>query len=584
MSVLAKGGFVAYRPCGLGDDGLGYVTLIVLSPERSETRCTVMAEQPEKNDSMPIQALGLRAHLSVLRKHWWFIALVMLCAVGPAFALTQRQERVYTTSAEVRLRSTDNAFLFPFPATGPRQLNRFGESEILFAQSPVFIEAAKLKSPAGVSVSVRASDTTLVFTARGTIPEDLAAAANSWAEAYVMERHQAARQENLEAIAFLRDTTAELVKERAVIRQEVVLYDELLAETTEPDQFSRILSQKVSIETLLQPQLVPLDSQIAQYGRDIADFELQSRFLDSPGVSALISGVARVPTSPVSPNVTRNLAVAVALGLVLGLGLPYLRMALNDKVDDPLVAAEISGLAILGTIPSYRQTRENSIEVLERPHSLASERYKAVLTAIEFASIGEEGASSLVFTSAVPGDGKTTTAVNVAALASKYMNVLLIDADMRRSRVHDLLGLSRDAGLSDILAGDIDHFDARQIYEHKGTKFDVITSGSHVGDPALLLRGQGWPLLLKELFLYDLIIIDAPPVLAVTDAVLIGKASSGQVLLTRTGGTKRHELNAAAELLASNGSPTFGVVVNHDNVGAQRYSYYGNYATERATT
>ena len=130
----------------------------------------------------------------------------------------------------------------------------------------------------------------------------------------------------------------------------------------------------------------------------------------------------------------------------------------------------------------------------------------------------------------------------------------------------------------------MDHFDARQIYEHKGTKFDVITSGSHVGDPALLLRGQGWPLLLKELFLYDLIIIDAPPVLAVTDAVLIGKASSGQVLLTRTGGTKRDELNAAAELLASNGSPTFGVVVNHDNANAQRYSYYGNYATERATT
>ena len=320
-----------------------------------------MAEQRENTNSSQFASLGLRAHLSVLRKYWWFILLVVICAVGAAFLLTQRQQRVYSTSAQVLLRSSENSFLFPFPATGPHDLNRLGETETLYATSPAFTEAAQLKSPAGTKVSVRGTETNLTFTARGTVPEDLAAAANAWAETYVAERHAAVKAENLAAVVFLQETVTELGVEREAIRQEVQFYDDLLAETTDPDQYSRILSQKVSIETLLQPQLAPLDSQISSYGRQIADFELQARFLDSPGVSAQVSRPARVPTSPVSPNVTRNLVVAAALGLALGVALPYLREIINDRVGGAPSVEQASGLAILGTIPRYRLKSLNCV-------------------------------------------------------------------------------------------------------------------------------------------------------------------------------------------------------------------------------
>ena len=155
---------------------------------------------------------------------------------------------------------------------------------------------------------------------------------------------------------------------------------------------------------------------------------------------------------------------------------------------------------------------------------------------------------------------------------------------MRRPRVHHMLGVSNSVGLSDVLAGEATRRDARQVFERDGIRFDVITSGSKVQDPALLLRGDRWTSLADELFLYDLVIIDAPPVLAVTDAVLIGRAVKGQILLTRLGATKRSDLAEAAKLLATNGSRSLGVVVNRDQESPGKYSYYGQYAGQTAET
>ena len=542
-----------------------------------------MAEQPSNQDSSSLAVLDLRAHLAIVRKYWWFTVLVVVCAVAVAFLLTQRQERIYSTSAQVLLRSSENSFLFPFPATGPLALNREGEIETLYVTSPAFTEAALLKSPPEVKVAAAGTGSRLTFNARGVVPEDLAAAANVWAQTYVTARYAETLAQNVESIEFLQALIAEIAEDRDAIRVEVDFYDDLLGETTDPDEYSRYLSQMVSIETLLQPQLAPLEAQISEYQRQITEFESVARFLDSPDVSAQVSQLAEVPTIPVSPNVTRNLVVAAAFGMALGIALTYLREVINDKIEGARSVEQATGLAILGTIPGYQLNSDQVVEVIERPKSLAAERYEAVLTAIEFASIGEP-VSSVLFTSAVPGDGKTTTAVNVAALASKYMNVLLVDGDMRRPRVHRMLGVSNSVGLSDVLAGEATRRDARQVFERDGIRFDVITSGSKVQDPALLLRGDGWSSLVDELFLYDLVIIDAPPVLAVTDAVLIGRAVNGQILLTRLGATKRSDLAEAAKLLATNGSRSLGVVVNRDQESPDKYSYYGQYAEQTAET
>lgn len=517
----------------------------------------------------------------MLRRYWWFVALVVVVALGATFLLTQRQERVYTAAARIQLRTDTTVSFFPFARTGPRDLLRAPEIEELYVQSPQFIDSARQQSPSGISVAARARANELVFTARGSDPEDVAAAANSWAETYLSERPSVFEAEIRDGIEFLEQTISGLESERAEVRAEVIQYEELLAETTDPDELSRLSAEKASIEEALEPQLSSIDGELESFTRQLTDLQAVTRFFDTPDVSAQLGRPAGVPSSPVSPNVTRNLAVGGLLGLALGVGLPYLRHALADKVDDRDDAVESTGLPTLAAIPTFKHGDGLSIEVVDHPGSPASERYQSLLTAIEFASI-DEPISSLLFTSAAPGDGKTTTAVNIAALASRYMNVILVDADMRRPDIHHLVNGSNAVGLSDVLADNADFFDARLAFERNGTRFDILPAGAVRDDPALLLRGDAWLSLVAELFMYDLVIIDGPPVLAVTDALLLGQAADAQLLISRSGKTTRSELAEATELLLSSGSRSLGVVVNGEKMvrNSPYYRYYGEYRSE----
>jgi capsular exopolysaccharide synthesis family protein len=537
-----------------------------------------MGDRASEPNSSSKVSVDFRSQLAIVRRYWWFTAMVLIAALATTFVLTQRQERIYSSSAHVLLRTPSAVTRFPFSSTGPRQLIREPESEGSFAQSAAFSAAAREQSPTGVSVSVRTSGNEVLFTARGTTPADVAEAATAWAQLYVTEQFVAFERRTRDDIQFLEDAVVELRAERDAIRSELVDLEDLLTRTTDSDQFARLLSQKVSIEALLQPRLGPIDQQISSFTRELGDLELITRFLDEPLASARLEKAARVPSTPVSPDLRRNLAVGALLGLALGIGLPYVWHALDDNIDDEDDVEHISKLPILGVIPVFDQGGDAAIEVLERPTSFTSARYQAVLTAIEFTS-KTKPVASILFTSAVPGEGKTTTAVNIAALASKYKNVLLIDADMRRPRVHQYVGGLNDVGLSDVLKGDADVFDVRHIFECNGTSFDVLTAGQQVEDPALLLRGDAWSNLLAEHFLYDLIIIDGPPVLAVTDALLVGQAVDGQILLSRAGVSKREDLADATELLATNGARSLGVVINHERPSASRYADYSAYAS-----
>ena len=538
-----------------------------------------MAEQPSQPNSTSSRSVDIRSYIAIVRRYAWFTVLVVAIALVATFLLTQRQDRVYVSSADVLLRTNATVSLFPYSNTGPGELFRRPENEQIFVENSDFTGPAREQSPAGVSVSVRASGNNLIFTARGTVPADIAAAANIWAEFYVAEQQKSFEARIQGDIDFLEETLSELGARRDTLRSEIVELEELLTRTTDNDQSARILLQKVSIETLLQPQLAPIDEQISSFRRELAGLESLTRFLDEADASARLERAARVPSTPISPNVTRNLAVGALMGMALGVAIPYLRHVITDKVDDREDAEETTQLPILGTIPRFKHGNEPTIEVLDRPSSISSERYRNVLTAIEFASVGEP-ISSVLFTSATAGAGKTTTAINIASLASKYMNVILVDADMRRPNIHDYVDVPNKVGLSDVLAGAADFADARQVFERDGSNFDVLPAGPVGRDPALLLRGDAWPKLLAELFLYDLIVIDGPPVLSVTDAVLAGRAVDGQILLSRSGVTTRHDLAEASALLASNGSRSLGVVVNQERASGSRYSYYGEHTPQ----
>jgi protein-tyrosine kinase len=249
------------------------------------------------------------------------------------------------------------------------------------------------------------------------------------------------------------------------------------------------------------------------------------------------------------------------------------------QADVPQPAAIVPAPAVKAPDPRVRLT-------LSEVGNAMAEAYSILQTNLAFARI-DDPVKTLVLTSALPGEGKTTTAVNLAiALTERGLNVLLIDADLRRGRVHYLFGLSREPGLSDVLQGRCHHDAARRLIAlESGRCLSFLTCGAVDDSPPSLVGSSRMRHLLHEVRdLFDLVIVDSPPVNILTDAALLGTHADGVVLVARAGSTDASALTYAVEQLANVRAPLLGVVLNDIDLkrhgaydGAYRYVDYKTY-------
>ncbi|MBV9574379.1 MAG: polysaccharide biosynthesis tyrosine autokinase, partial [Acidobacteriales bacterium] len=303
--------------------------------------------------------------------------------------------------------------------------------------------------------------------------------------------------------------------------------------------------------------------------------------------------IARVPTSPAEPNVPRNLGAGLALGLTTGICLAFLLEGLDNTVRTPEQAQAISGLASLGLIPlGSRQAGEgnsranlllaSSKEAVElvtqsRPQSQMAESYRALRTSLLLTSLGAPPKVILI-TSALPQEGKTTTSLNTAiVLAQKGSRVLLIDADLRRPTIHKMLGLGPKAGLSNVLTGSASLSQTIVRSSLLPTLF-VLPAGTPPPNPAELLASPNMAAVLDQLSeQYDHIVLDTPPTLSVTDAVVMSPRADAVVLVIRSGQTTKQALRRAREILMRVNAKVCGVLLNAVNLHSPDYYYYYEY-------
>ena len=301
---------------------------------------------------------------------------------------------------------------------------------------------------------------------------------------------------------------------------------------------------------------------------------------------------ARVPTYPSEPNVPRNLTFALALGLTTGIGLAFLLEGIDNTVRTPEQAQAISGLPSLGMIPlgskssieaaARRLTVASSREAVElvtqsRPQSQMAESYRALRTSLLLTSLGGPPKVILV-TSSLPQEGKTTTSINTAiVLAQKGTRVLLIDADLRRPSIHKTLGMGPKTGLSNVLTGNATLQQAVVRSSILPTLF-VLTAGTPPPNPAELLASSNMKDILAELReQYDHIIVDTPPTLSVTDAVVMSTRADAVVLVIRSGQTTKQALRRARDLLTQVNARVAGVLLNAVDLTSPDYYYYYEY-------
>ena len=306
-----------------------------------------------------------------------------------------------------------------------------------------------------------------------------------------------------------------------------------------------------------------------------------------------IVDAARIPTSPSGPNMLRNLAFALALGLSTGIGLAFLVESMDNTVRTPEQAQTISSLPSLGMIPlGSRSTREmrgssklalaSSKEAVElvtksRPRSQMAESYRALRTSLLLTFPGGPPKVILI-TSALPEEGKTTTSVNSAiVLAQKGTRVLLLDADLRRPSIHKTLGMGPTLGLSNVLTGAASLQEAI-IPSTIVPELFLLPAGTPPPNPAELLASTKMKNVLEELRKhYDHIIIDSPPTLSVTDAVVMSTAADAVVLVIRSGHTTRPALRRARDILRQVNARVCGVLVNAVNLNSPDYYYHYEY-------
>jgi len=302
--------------------------------------------------------------------------------------------------------------------------------------------------------------------------------------------------------------------------------------------------------------------------------------------------IARTPAFPAEPNVPRNLIFAFALGLTSGVGLAFLLEGVDNTVRTPEQAQVISGLPSLGMIPlasrpandansrglSVAASKE-AVELItiSRPQSQMSESYRALRTSLLLTSLGAPPKTILI-TSALPQEGKTTTSINTATvLAQKGTRVLLIDADLRRPSIHKALGMGPRVGLSNVLTGGTTVQQATVRSTMLPNLF-VLPAGTPPPNPAELLASAQMVDLLAELRdQYDHIIVDTPPTLSVTDAVVLSTRADAVVLVIRSGQTTKPALRRSRDILGQVNARVSGVLLNAVNLDSPDYYYYYEY-------
>ncbi len=319
---------------------------------------------------------------------------------------------------------------------------------------------------------------------------------------------------------------------------------------------------------------------------------------------------ARVPEAPSKPNIPRNIMLGMLMGLMAGIGLAIVLDILDNTVRTPEEAQNITSLPSLGLVPlmgdvsgakpaagkrlpaaktASGRNPAMGLVAYGRPKSEVSEAYRALRTSVLLSAFGK-APKVILLTSPLPQEGKSTTSVNLGiVLAQKGGRVLIVDADLRRPNIHRTFGLASTAGLSTVLAGS-DTFEKVAIISPILPNLTILPAGPTPPQPSEMLGSQ----MMRDLVAqwaqeFDHVIIDSPPVLSVTDAVLLSSVADAVILVIRSGQTTKEALRRSRNLLAQVNARVLGIVMNAVDLrspdGYYYYyggKYYGKYYDETA--
>lgn len=361
-----------------------------------------------------------------------------------------------------------------------------------------------------------------------------------------------------------------------------------VAEATETNRSAESLARSLSISTPINTVILDISAEgvtpqqaailanttAAELKTAIQDIETSSAGEESP-VRVTIVKTAVPPTAPTSPKVALYLLAGLIFGGAIGIAAAIARQILDTRISGVDSVREVTDLPVLAQIPSASGGHDEVV-MRDSPRSAQAEAYRELRTGLQFLT-GASKAKSLVVTSSIQGEGKSTTVLNLAyALAKNGKRVCLIDADLRRPRLAEYLDMEGAAGLSTILSKQATLEEVTQIVEEG---LDMVLSGETPPNPSELLGSTRMSLLLKDLrSKYDIVLIDAPPLLPVADGSILAGLTDGAIVVASCNVAHKQSLAEAIDRLHAVNAVPRGIVINRaPATSVPTYARYGEY-------
>lgn len=490
---------------------------------------------------------SLRTYIRVIRRRKWWVVGTLVVGLLASLAISLIMPKQYSTTAEVLVQSTSTLGGPPQPVT----LQQVQTMLLLVTSAPV--EQAVRRQLGGLpDVAVAESAQTNMINITATSPRPFLAAliANAYARAFVTSQ-QTLLSQNQEA---------------AQLR----LQAQINSITKQINQLTKRPGAAARLNALANQQSV-LQQQLAQ---------LQVNGATS-AASVLLVTPAQPPVAPSSPRPVQNVLLGSVAGLLLGFGLAFLWDNLDDAVSTQEQAEQFGRAPVLTAVPvvSAWRKRENPLVIsLARPASRAAEAYRSLRTSVRFAS-ADRDLKTILVTSSNAEEGKTSTLANLATVFGKAgYRVLMVSCDLRKPQLGKFFRIDESVGFTSAILHDIPVTDLVQPVPDNENVW-LLPSGPVPPNPAELLssaRAQRAFAQLRQAF--DLVLIDSPPVLPVTDAVMLAKEADATLLIVATRQTKSGDLRRAAEKLAQVDAKVLGIVLNETTKHGGSYGYgYGSY-------
>ncbi|PLS76126.1 MAG: hypothetical protein CYG61_03705 [Actinobacteria bacterium] len=502
---------------------------------------------------------ALRGCLQVVRRRRAIIALATLVVVAAALVSSFLQTPVYSAEAKVLLQPRTTESLFN-PLAGPVSgSERVVETEIQVLESQPVKEAVRKELGVAADVSARGVGQTDVIEVRSqsTDPRRAAAVANAYARSYIDFRRTQAVEDLFAAGREIQNKVTEL-------QQQI---DGLPRPSTGPED-----ELNSSVDS---PRAVLLQQQ-ALFKQKLDQLQVDAAL--NRGGAQLVSE-ASVPDTPIKPAPVRTGALALAVGLTFGVAVAFLSEHLDDsiKTKEDVARATGEGVPTVGLIPVVSSGKDRGAPVvvsLTDPTSPPAEAYRRLRTSVQFIGL-DRPLRTVQVTSPNAGEGKSTTIANLGvALAQAGQRVAIVCCDLRRPLIHQFFGLSDAVGFTSVLLGDAPLSAALQKVPGV-ERLSVLASGPVPPNPSELLSGRRTVEVLTALQTEaDVVLVDCPPVLPVTDAAVLSSRVDGTLVVATAGMTTRKELARAAELLRQVDAPIIGTVLNGvSEEGASGYSH-----------